>query len=69
MTIVMGRRCSKYGQSKNAYRVLVGKPEGKRPFARPRHKFIYLLDGRVRLSVLLFPSTRFKKVKNMYSTY
>ena len=23
-------------QSRNAYRVLVGKPEGKRPFGRPR---------------------------------
>ena len=24
-------------QSRNAYRVLVGKPEGKRPLGRPRH--------------------------------
>ena len=24
-------------QSRNAYRVLVGKPEGKRPSGRPRH--------------------------------
>ena len=27
------------GQSINAYRVLVGKPEGKRPLGRPRHRW------------------------------
>ncbi|KAJ4440092.1 hypothetical protein ANN_08225 [Periplaneta americana] len=32
----MGRACSTYGQSRNAYRVLVGRPEGKRPLGRPR---------------------------------
>ena len=26
-------------QSRNAYRVLVGKPEGKRPVGRPRHRW------------------------------
>ena len=26
-------------QSRNAYRVLVGKPEGKRPLGRPRHNW------------------------------
>ena len=26
-------------QSRNAYRVLVGKPEGKRPLGRPRHRW------------------------------
>ena len=26
-------------QSRNAYRVLVGKPEGKRPLGRPRRKW------------------------------
>ena len=25
-------------QSRNAYRVLVGKPEGRRPLGRPRHR-------------------------------
>jgi hypothetical protein len=25
------------GEKKNAYRVLMGKPEGKRPLGRPRH--------------------------------
>ena len=26
-------------QSRNAYRVLVGKPEGKRPLGRPKHRW------------------------------
>ena len=26
-------------QSRNAYGVLVGKPEGKRPLGRPRHRW------------------------------
>jgi hypothetical protein len=26
---------------RNAYKLLVGKPEGKRPFGRPRHKWMY----------------------------
>ena len=34
----MGRTCSTYGGSRNAYRVLVGKPEGKRPLGRPRSR-------------------------------
>jgi hypothetical protein len=32
----MGRACSMNGQKKNAYRILVGKLEGKRPLGRPR---------------------------------
>jgi hypothetical protein len=27
----MGRTCSTYGKKRNVYKVLVGKPEGKRP--------------------------------------
>jgi hypothetical protein len=26
------------GEERNAYRMLVGKPEGKRPLRRPRHR-------------------------------
>jgi hypothetical protein len=26
------------GENRNAYRILVGKPEGKRPIGRPRHR-------------------------------
>ena len=36
----MGRtRSTRMEQSRNAYRVLVGKPEGKRLLGRPRHRW------------------------------
>jgi hypothetical protein len=28
------------GEKSNVYRLLVGKPEGKRPLGRPRHRWI-----------------------------
>jgi hypothetical protein len=31
------------GEKKNVYRLLVGKPEGKRPLGRTRHRWIYNL--------------------------
>jgi hypothetical protein len=31
----MDRACKRHGQKRTAYRVLVGKPEGKRPLGRP----------------------------------
>jgi hypothetical protein len=31
----MGGACSAYGERKGVYKVLVGKPEGKRPLGRP----------------------------------
>jgi hypothetical protein len=30
--------CSTYGEKRNAYRILVGKPEGKRQLGRPRRR-------------------------------
>jgi hypothetical protein len=35
----MGRACSTNGKNRNAYRILVGKPEGKRPLRRPRRRW------------------------------
>ena len=35
----MGGACSTYGESGGVYRVLVGKPEGKRPLGRPRRRW------------------------------
>jgi hypothetical protein len=29
------------GEKRNVYRLLVGKPEGKRPLGRPRHRWMY----------------------------
>jgi hypothetical protein len=39
----MGRACSAYGKRKGVYRVLLGKPEGKRPLGDPG------VDGRIML--------------------
>jgi hypothetical protein len=36
----MGRKCSTHGEKKNAYSILVGKPEGKRPLGRPRRMWM-----------------------------
>jgi hypothetical protein len=30
---------ARVGQRRDAYRILVGKPEGKRPLGRPRHRW------------------------------
>ena len=35
----MGGACCMYGERRGVYRVLVGKPEGKRPLGRPRHRW------------------------------
>jgi hypothetical protein len=32
----MGRACSTHGKKRNAHRILMGKPEGKRPLGRTR---------------------------------
>jgi hypothetical protein len=36
----MLRACSTNGEKRNAYRILVGKPEGKRPLGRPRRRWM-----------------------------
>jgi hypothetical protein len=35
----MGEACSVYGERKDVYRVLVGKPKGKRPLGRPMRRW------------------------------
>jgi hypothetical protein len=35
----MGGACSTNGENRNAYKILVGNPEGKRPLGRPRRKW------------------------------
>jgi len=37
----MGWACGMYGERKGAYRVLMGKPEGKRPLGRPKYRWEY----------------------------
>jgi hypothetical protein len=36
----MGGSCSTNGEKRNAYRLLVGKPEGKRLLGRPRRRWV-----------------------------
>jgi hypothetical protein len=36
----MGGPCSTNGEKRNAYRLLVGKPDGKRPLERPRLRWV-----------------------------
>jgi hypothetical protein len=36
----MGRACSTNGEKRNAYRLLVGKQEGRRPLGRPRRRWV-----------------------------
>ena len=35
----MGGACGTYGEGRGVHRVLVGKPEGKRPLVRPRRRW------------------------------
>jgi hypothetical protein len=35
------------GEERNVYRVLMGKPEGKRPLERPRHRW----EDRIRMDL------------------
>jgi hypothetical protein len=34
----MGKACSRHGKKRNAYMILLRKPEGKRPLGRPRRR-------------------------------
>jgi hypothetical protein len=36
----MDGTCSTNGEKRNAYRLLVRKPEGRRPLGRPRHRWL-----------------------------
>jgi hypothetical protein len=36
----MSEACSTNGEKRSAYRLLVGKPEGKRPLGRPTRRWV-----------------------------
>jgi hypothetical protein len=36
----MGKVCSTNGEKRNTYRILVGKPKGKRPLGRHRRRWV-----------------------------
>jgi hypothetical protein len=40
LRMMMGKACSTNGEKRNACRILVGKPEGKRPLQRPRCRWV-----------------------------
>jgi hypothetical protein len=39
--MIWTRHVARMGEKRNAYRVLVGTPEGKRPLGRPRYRWYY----------------------------
>jgi hypothetical protein len=39
----MGGACSTNGDKRNAYRILVGKPDGKRPLGRARCRWVDII--------------------------
>jgi hypothetical protein len=45
----MGGTCCTKGEKRNACRLLVGKPEGKRPLGRPRCRW---LDNAIRMDLV-----------------
>ena len=36
----MGWACGAYGEERGVYRVLLGKPEGRKPLGRPRRRWV-----------------------------
>jgi hypothetical protein len=37
----IGTACNTHGEKSNAYKILVGKPEGKKLLGRPRCRWVY----------------------------
>jgi hypothetical protein len=44
----MGRACSEHGEMKNAFKILIRKPEGKRPLGSYRHRLEYNIKMDIR---------------------
>jgi hypothetical protein len=42
------------GERRNAYRILVGKPEGRRPLGRPRRRWVDNIQMVVRLAGIVW---------------
>jgi hypothetical protein len=45
----MNRACSKHGEERNVYRILVGKPEEKRPLGRPI--YVYRWEENIKMKL------------------
>jgi hypothetical protein len=64
----MGRACSTNGAKRNAYRILVGKPEGKRPLGRSRRRWVSNIKIDLLLllrNMWLFLNSLVEYIKNM----
>jgi hypothetical protein len=48
----VGGACSTNGGERNAYRLLVGKPEGRRPLGRPRRRWLNIIENITRKMLL-----------------
>jgi hypothetical protein len=44
-----GRHVARMGEKRNIYKILVGKPEGKRPLGRPRSRWVYNIKLNLRV--------------------
>jgi hypothetical protein len=44
----MGRSCSTNGKQRSAYRILMGKPEGKRLLRRPGRRWVDNIEMKLR---------------------
>jgi hypothetical protein len=42
------------GEKRNAYRILVGKPEGKRPLGRPKRRWVDIIKTNFRESGMVW---------------
>jgi hypothetical protein len=43
----MSEECGTYGERRGAYRILVGRPEGRRPLGRPRRRW----EGNIKMDL------------------
>jgi hypothetical protein len=44
LDVYMKGHVAQMGEKRNAYRILVGRPEGKRPLGRPRRRWVDDID-------------------------
>jgi hypothetical protein len=44
----VGGSCDTYRRDEKYYRVLAGKPEGKGPLGKPRHRLVHHMNGSYR---------------------
>jgi hypothetical protein len=66
----MGRACSTNGEKRNAYRILVGKTEGKRALGRQRRRWVDIIKMEIGWSgtdwiVLAQDSDQWRALVNM----